>query len=121
MGVRGLRDHFRSGNERPGDGSEGFGGYDDLEGLGDEVVEESGPAIKIVDPMGRADHITISEAISQADSEDHILVRPGLYQEALVIDKPLEIIGDGNPEEIVVQTMGANAILFNTTMGRIPS
>ena len=72
-----------------------------------------------MDPMGRADHITIGEAIEKADSGDRILVRPGLYQEGLVINKPLEIVGDGDREEIVVQATGCNAIKFDTTMGRI--
>ena len=79
----------------------------------------SAPPTRIVDPMGRADHITISEAIREANSGDRILVRPGLYQEGLVIDKPLEIIGDGDLEDIVVQAVGANAILFKTTE-RVP-
>ena len=84
-----------------------------------EVEVKSDPPTRIVDPMGRADHITISEAVKEAASGDRILVRPGLYQEALVIDKPLEIIGDGNLEDIVVQAVGANAVLFKTTMGRV--
>ena len=69
--------------------------------------------------MGRADHVTISEAIEAADSGDRILVKPGLYQESLVIDKPVELIGDGATEDIVIQSVGANAILFKTTMGRV--
>ena len=84
-----------------------------------EVAVESGPPTRIVDPMGRADHLTIGEAIQKADTGDRILVRPVLYQETLVIDKPLEIIGDGDSEDIVVQAVGANAVLFKTTMGRV--
>jgi parallel beta-helix repeat protein len=48
-----------------------------------------------------------------------ILVRPGLYQEGLVLDKPLEIIGEGDPNLIVVQATGKNVLLFKTTMGRV--
>ena len=44
--------------------------------------------------MSRGDHITIAEAIQAANPGDRILVRPGLYQEGLVLDKPLEIIGE---------------------------
>ena len=84
-----------------------------------ELEVDSGPPTRVVDPMGRADHVTISEAINEAASGDRILVRPGLYQETLVIDKPLEIIGDGDLDDIVVQAVGANAVLFKTTMGRV--
>jgi F-box protein 11 len=47
------------------------------------------------------------------------MVRPGLYQEGMVISKPLEIIGDGAPGEIIVQVSGKDVIMFQTTMGRV--
>jgi F-box protein 11 len=85
-----------------------------------------GPASKIktpihvVDQMGRGDHTTITEAIEAANPGDRILVRPGLYQEGLVIDKPgLEIIGDGNLDDVVVQAADIHTLLFETTMGKV--
>lgn len=77
------------------------------------------PPTLVVDPMHRGDHTTITAAIEDASPGDRILVRPGLYQEGLVIDKPLEIIGDGERDEIVVQATGADALRFKTTMGRV--
>ncbi len=77
------------------------------------------PPTRVVDPMHRGDHVTITEAIDAAKPGDRILVRPGLYQEGLVIDKPLEIIGDGEREEIVVQVVEQDVISFQTTMGRV--
>lgn len=47
------------------------------------------------------------------------MVRPGLYQEELVIDKPLEIIGDGKVDEIIVQGQKERALSFKTTFGRV--
>ncbi len=74
---------------------------------------------RIVDQMRRGDHLTITEAIEAANPGDRILVRPGLYPEGLVIDKPgLEIIGDGNLDDVVVQAVDKDALLFRTTMGR---
>ena len=77
------------------------------------------PPTRVVDPLHRGDHLTITEAIEAANPGDRILVRPGLYQEGLVMDKPLEIIGEGDPGEVVVQARGKNALLFQTTMGRV--
>jgi F-box protein 11 len=77
------------------------------------------PPIRVVDPMHHGDHLTITEAIEAANPGDRILVRPGLYHEGLVIDKPLEIIGDGNLDDVVVQAAGMDALLFKTTMGRV--
>ena len=77
------------------------------------------PPTYIVDPYHHGDFLTISQAIKAAEPGSRILVRPGLYEEGLVIDKPLEIIGDGDREEITVQASGADAIHFSTTMGRV--
>ena len=59
-------------------------------------VAERGPSghteaeIITVDSMaGRADCQTISEAIRQATGGERVLVRPGIYKESLVLDKPL--------------------------------
>lgn len=77
------------------------------------------PPTRVVDQMYRGDHTTISEAIQASDPGDRILVRPGYYQEGLVVDKPLEIIGEGELSEIVVHAIGQSALLFQTTMGRV--
>ena len=70
------------------------------------------PHTLVVDPMQRGDALTISEAIAKAKPSDRILVRPGLYNERLVIDKPLEILGVGAPGDVVVQVEDARVILF---------
>jgi parallel beta-helix repeat protein len=77
------------------------------------------PPTHVVDAMYRGDFPTITQAIAAAQPGDRILVRPGLYQEGLVLDKPLEVIGEGDANLIVVQATGKNALLFKTTMGRV--
>jgi parallel beta-helix repeat protein len=74
------------------------------------------PPMHIVDAMGRGDFLTISEAIDVAQPGDRILVRPGYYREGLVLDKPLEIIGDGDLDDIVVAAKGSHVILFKAGM-----
>lgn len=95
------------------------------ESTGELRKTEQGPSPKtepptlIVDAMHRGHHPTITEAINAADPGTRILVRPGLYREGLIIDKPLEIIGDGPPGDVVVQAEGADVILFQANMGRV--
>jgi len=88
------------------------------QGRGGPAAKTEPPTV-VVDAMGRGDYLTIAEAIQASSPGDRILVRAGLYREGLVIDKPLEIIGDGDRDEIEVQATGKDAVLFKTTMGRM--
>ncbi|NJO06931.1 MAG: hypothetical protein HC876_16225 [Chloroflexaceae bacterium] len=75
----------------------------------------------IVDPWYREGEFgTISEAIAAANPGDRIMVKPGTYEEALVIAKPgLEIIGDGGREHVIVEATQGHVISFRTTIGRV--
>lgn len=77
------------------------------------------PPTHVVDPFHRGDFTTISEAITAARPGDRILVRPGLYTESLVIDKPLEILGDGPAADIQVHARKAHAVVFRANISRI--
>ncbi len=77
------------------------------------------PKTFVVDQMHRGDFTSLREAVSKASPGARILVRPGLYQEGIVMDKPLEIIGDGPVDSIVMEASGSDVILFKTTMGRV--
>lgn len=68
---------------------------------------------------GRADCQTIGDAILRAKGGERILVRPGIYNEGLVLDKPLEILGDGSRGEIVVESNTAHTIRATTDFGRV--
>jgi parallel beta-helix repeat protein len=74
--------------------------------------------IHVVDSV-EGDFATISEAIRAAAPKDKILVRPGWYREGIVVDKPLDIVGDGNTEDTVVLSDGNAALKFSTTAGRV--
>jgi F-box protein 11 len=84
-----------------------------------KTTAKNEPPTHVVDPFHRGDFTTISAAISAARPGDRILVRPGLYQEGLVIDKPLEIIGDGPAADITIQVSGAHALQFQANIGRV--
>ena len=77
------------------------------------------PLVLIVDQMHRGDHTSIGEALAAAHPGDCILVRPGLYEEGLVVDKPLEIVGDGDLCDIVIRSQGKPALSFRTARGRV--
>ncbi len=67
----------------------------------------------IVARFGEADHRTISDAIKAASPHTRIRVRPGTYPEGIVIDKPIEIVGDGPPAEIIIESENADALVMN--------
>jgi parallel beta-helix repeat protein len=77
------------------------------------------PVTLVVDSTGRGQHTSISEAIGTASPGSRILIRPGVYREHITIDKPLELIGDGKTEEIVLSDSNGDVVDFQTTIGRI--
>ena len=64
----------------------------------------------IVGASGNGDYTSIAEAIQNAQPQTEILVRPGLYRERIVIDKPLKIIGEGQVENILLLTIPIQAV-----------
>lgn len=68
----------------------------------------------VVSKKSNGDYQTIQEAINNARSGMRILVRPGLYLESLVIDKPLEILGDGKAQDIIIQSPDRDCLLMQT-------
>ncbi len=80
---------------------------------------KAGQPTAIVDQRNQGDYTTITEALKAVESGTLILVRPGLYKEGIVIDKPVEIIGSGNRDEIVIEASGKHTVLFQTNMGRL--
>ena len=68
----------------------------------------------IVAKIGAANYKTIREAIKNAEPDTRILVRPGFYRESLVIDKSVEIVGDGQREDIIIESRCKPCILMQT-------
>ncbi len=56
----------------------------------------------IVSANGTGDFIRIGEALRNVAPNTRLMIRPGLYNESVVIDKNVEIIGDGEPDEIKI-------------------
>jgi len=73
----------------------------------------------VVDRNGRGDFTTVKAAISAAEAGDRILVRPGRYEEALVVTKPLEIVGDGPASTIEIRARDTHVLLFQAPTGLV--
>ncbi|MBX2855295.1 MAG: TIR domain-containing protein [Rhodobacteraceae bacterium] len=73
----------------------------------------------VVDPWsGRGDHTSIQAAIEAAADFARIFIRPGTYEEALAIAKPVELIGLGAREEVVVVAEASEAMVTTAPMVR---
>src|SRR6266508_408713 len=111
---------------RPGQSGQAVSQMAGFEATMTPQATTAGPAAKtdppthVVDAFpNRGDFTEISAAIAAAQPGDRILVRPGLYREGLVVDKPLEILGDGPVAKIEVQALGASVLSFKAGIGRV--
>jgi hypothetical protein len=68
----------------------------------------------IVAANGRGHFESLTEAIQQAPAGARIVVCPGQYAEPVRLDKSLEIVGDGRPEDIVIESRGYHAVQIAT-------
>jgi parallel beta-helix repeat protein len=57
---------------------------------------------------------SISAAISAAKPGSRILVRPGRYQESLIINKQLEISGEGLATRIIIESINSSCLQMQT-------
>jgi parallel beta-helix repeat protein len=58
----------------------------------------------VVSKDGRGQFSTIQAAVQDAAPGSRVIVRPGRYEETLTISKPLEIVGDGDPGAVVIES-----------------
>jgi hypothetical protein len=72
------------------------------------------PAVLIISESGDGDYNNFREAMRNLPANGRLLVRPGIYRESLVIDKPMEIIGDGKRQEIIVTSASASCVVMQT-------
>jgi parallel beta-helix repeat protein len=74
---------------------------------------------RVVDIAGKGHHRTIAEAIEAATPGEQILVKPGLYEEQIVLTKVLELVGEGRQDDVVVQCSKTSCLSFRATLGRV--
>lgn len=72
------------------------------------------PRTEIVVASDGGDYQSLTQALSQAKPGMRIRVKPGLYKESLVIDKPIEIIGDGPAKDIIIESANADCLAIKS-------
>jgi parallel beta-helix repeat protein len=83
------------------------------------LLPEDAPAL-VVDATGAGDFRTIGEAIAQAAPGARIVIRPGLYREALVTDKPLHLEGMGESiGDVRIEAEGAPCLIVTAESGTL--
>ena len=75
------------------------------------------PRTHVVDAQGGGQFTTVGAAIKAASPEDRILVRPGRYEESLLIDQPLQIVGDGPRAQIEIRALDTDVLVSHAPTG----
>lgn len=66
----------------------------------------------IVSSIGSKHYESLSKAVRNAQPYSRIRVRPGIYREEIILDKPLQIIGEGAKETIIIDAGYAPCLLM---------
>lgn len=79
-------------------------------------TDESGEPeeVLIVSRNGQGHCLSLGVALRRAVNGTRIFVMPGTYRETLVVTKPVEIIGNGKPEEIILESDLGPCLSFRT-------
>jgi parallel beta-helix repeat protein len=79
----------------------------------------SEPVTRLVDATGQGDYMTIAEGIHASNPGERLLIRPGRYQGVLHIDQPVELIGTGRMDEVIIEGKREDLIDFQADWGRL--
>lgn len=82
------------------------------------VEELRGRAVTVAQD-GTGDYESINEAIRAVPPDTPIFIRPGVYREAVVIDRPVALIGEGPVSEIRIESTDADCITIQTSQAVI--
>jgi nitrous oxidase accessory protein NosD len=77
------------------------------------------PSELIVRPDGDSPLKSLTEALKVAAAGSRIVVHPGRYHERLVLEKPVEIVGVGRRQEIVLEAGAGNTVVLKTSRAAI--
>jgi hypothetical protein len=78
-----------------------------------------GPTTHVVDHAGLGDCTTVAAAIRAAHDGDRIVIRPGRYPEALVVDTSLSLVGEGDPGAVTIEAGQASALRIEAASAQV--
>jgi F-box protein 11 len=64
-------------------------------------------------------YATIGAAVDAAQDGDRVLVRPGTYRESVAVSRSIEIVGDGETDEVIVEFDDSPCFVLKETTARI--
>lgn len=76
-------------------------------------------AAVLVSADGRGDYESINAALKATAPGARLLVRPGVYNESVRLDRQVEIVGDGPREKIIVRADDSSCLLMDTYRARV--
>ncbi len=83
-------------------------------------VATDAAASVIVSASGDGDHASINEALKHVLPGGQILLRPGVYEESIILDKSINIVGDGGARhEIVIKSASASCLKSSAKAARV--
>jgi F-box protein 11 len=69
----------------------------------------------VVCERGTGQFTSLQAALAKAKPYDRILVKPGLYRGEIILDRPVEIVGDGPRAEIILESSEGDTVRMKTT------
>lgn len=83
------------------------------------LSDASLPAAIIVSATGSAHYRSIASAVQNAAPGALIRVQAGIYHEELHLNKPVEIVGDGPLNEVVIESTDGDCLIMETENARL--
>jgi len=73
----------------------------------------------VASASGDGDYLSITEALANVTPGGRVLVRPGVYEETVVIDKRVNVVGDGPRDKVIVRGVGASCLKSGAEAARV--
>ncbi len=87
----------------------------------DDVTAQipAGTSSVVVSASGGGDYVSIVEALAAVAPGTRVLVRPGVYDESIILDKRVDLVGDGPRGEVIIRSDGASCLQASADGARV--